>query len=278
MTFNNNVSAVMQTIMLSKADATPTSSTTTKKNNTYVNSAFTHNTPPTKVALNQFKSVSGKIGVVHQGQTGDCFLVASIIALSQSDKGRQFIKNNVKTDGKGNYQVTFRGVKENNTFTVSKAEYESEKNSKLCADNSTVKVIEIAYRKCLEQNGSKHHKKGESMLEGGMPEDFIKDFTGTSPEKITPQYSEALKYDRAATQRVMAIFDDLATKKGNLSVVAYTHSEADPVLFYGAQVHAFCVRSVDKKNEFVDLINPWGEVRSMPYNRFLENFKSISVL
>lgn len=251
----------------------------TLQNNNYVNSAFTHKTASLdKPSSGQFKDEIGRIGYFKQGNTGDCYALAGLIALSQSDKGRRFIKDNVKRDKDGNCHVTFRGFKENNTFTVSKAEYESFENAKLSTGDTTTKVIEIAYRKCLTQNGTAAQKFQSEKLNGGHSEDFIRDFTGLNSETTESLFSASFRYERKTSEKVIALLDDLATKKGNFSVTVASKSEED-ASFGFFNWHAYCMCGVDKKNKRVSIIDPHNtsQTISLSYDEFLGNYKRISV-
>ena len=57
------------------------------------------------------KGVNGEIDeAVFQGSTGDCWLLSGVLSLSYTQEGKQAIKDAIKQDENGNYQVTFKGI------------------------------------------------------------------------------------------------------------------------------------------------------------------------
>lgn len=61
--------------------------------------------------------VNGIINPCSQGQTGDCWLIAAINALSHSKCGQEVIKNAIKKNNDGSYEVYFKGI--NKTYSIS---------------------------------------------------------------------------------------------------------------------------------------------------------------
>lgn len=60
---------------------------------------------------------NGIINPCFQGQTGDCWLIAAINALSLSKCGQEIIKNAIKKNNDGSYDVYFKGI--NKTYSIS---------------------------------------------------------------------------------------------------------------------------------------------------------------
>ena len=80
---------------------------------------------------NKFEYVKndGVLGDFKQGGTGDCWLLASISALSSDPKGREVIKNAVTVNDDGSVNVYFKGI--DKTYKILSEVYISYENSSL---------------------------------------------------------------------------------------------------------------------------------------------------
>jgi len=81
-----------------------------------------------------------------QGETGDCWLLASISALSATESGRQVIRDSISTDEDGNITVTFKGI--GISYTITPEEMIEIRNSKVYSfGDNDVLAIERATEK-----------------------------------------------------------------------------------------------------------------------------------
>lgn len=87
-------------------------------------------------------SINGKIENSEQGELGDCFFLAQINALSDTDFGKEAIKNSIIDNNDGTYTVKLKGA--NKKFTISKQE--------------------ILYAKTLTNNGKNTYSKGDDDM------------------------------------------------------------------------------------------------------------------
>lgn len=53
-------------------------------------------------------AINGEIEDINQGVSGDCWLVSDIIALKQTEAGREILRNAIHDNGDGTYSVTFK--------------------------------------------------------------------------------------------------------------------------------------------------------------------------
>ena len=87
---------------------------------------------------------NGKIDAkFDQGNTGDCWLLASIIAIGNTPKGKEILDKTVKVNDDGSVTVTLQGV--NKTYTIS--EKELVVNNQLSTGDLDVRAIELAFNK-----------------------------------------------------------------------------------------------------------------------------------
>ena len=87
----------------------------------------------------------GTVGATKQSeQTGDCYLLSSLNALSETSWGKEAINNAIESDGQGGYNVTFynaEGEQEQINVTSDELAATPEKYSSGDVD---MKIIEVA--------------------------------------------------------------------------------------------------------------------------------------
>lgn len=94
----------------------------------------------------------GKIGSFSQGKLGDCWLLASIKALSESKEGANTIKNSIKDNGNGTFTVSFKGAPDKK-YTIS--EKEINENKALSMGDKDIKILELAVKKWKQETENK---------------------------------------------------------------------------------------------------------------------------
>ncbi|MDD3012319.1 MAG: C2 family cysteine protease [Candidatus Gastranaerophilales bacterium] len=238
--------------------------------------------------INNFYSLDRKIQDFHQGKTGDCWILSSIEALSQSETGREIIKNSLSKDSEGNYLVTFKGIEGNNTFKVTKEDYLDSQNDLLSTGDPDVKVLEIAARKLLENQGidesdsnKERRASQDEKLKGGYAGDFLKAFTGVDIiEENKSSSGRISKFFNDITgnffkKRNMEKFLDKAADSGEFSLSAGTNEFSGDSQGNGIiSNHAYAIKSVNKEYQVVTLINPWDTSTpiTISYDEFMEKF------
>lgn len=205
---------------------------------------------------------------VKQGSKGDCFFMATLAGLANSEKGRRAIQDMVKVNEDGSYTVTFPGAIGDPVHVTA----ESMKKAGVRKDqDGWAQVVETAFLKYREDipllGGLK--KNGVSVagaltVRGAMKlltgKDVATDlFAGystgsgqllsmgaTSKENVRRDLEEALKDGRAVT----------VGADSNISKYLGLHdSGAAP------GKHVYTVTGFDSKTEMVTVRNPWGHMR-----------------
>ena len=97
--------------------------------------------------------VNGEIDEpVAQGNTGDCWLVAGVLALNTTEVGRQIIKDSIKVNQDGSVTVTFKGFNPPISYTISSEEiarHDTDTNTSDAYSNgdNDMLVLELAVEK-----------------------------------------------------------------------------------------------------------------------------------
>lgn len=115
-------------------------------------------------AKNSAVQINGKIDGFKQNRTrtGDCWLLAGLISMSETSDGANIIKDAISQDKEsGNVTVKLKGVNESYTFTP--AEIIEAKN-RLSVGDDDVRVIELAVEKHREKIlKTRTHAKSENL-------------------------------------------------------------------------------------------------------------------
>lgn len=197
------------------------------------------------------KGVNGEIDeAVFQGSTGDCWLLSGVLSLSYTQEGKQAIKEAIKQDENGNYQVTFKGI--DKTYTVSQEELKNKnvstifgglgKKSEYSTGDDDMLLLELAVEKAKSDKDIE--LPTENGLNGSSAYYLYQLFSGTtdyahnekeSDVKDLLDYYQENKENASATLGVINGFSSL---EGN---------------------HAYAVKDYD--GEKITLVNPWNSSR-----------------
>ena len=217
-----------------------------------------------------------------QGNTGDCWLLASIKAISSRPKGLRILNDSVKVNNDGSVTVTLKGV--NKTYTISKKELES--NIQLSSGDGDVRALEIAVNKYFEEKRGVRDQldiNGNYMfvayyiLTGQGDFDHFLPHNSRGDHLINPDY-----YDHKFTDDEINQFND----KNKIFTVSAHSNKGDIVLDSNssAQVltpfHAYAVIRSDSK--YVYLVNPWNsgselKVTRGQFKRFFNNINEMKL-
>ena len=223
---------------------------------------------------------NGKIdGTFSQGNTGDCWLLSSIQALSQTPKGLEILNDSVSVDEEGNVTVTLKGAGKSYLITPE----ELAGNYQFSSGDADVRAIEIAMdRYFIEERGinnwvlfnpaTKYDLNSNTaslafeILTGQGGRNFL---TNCIYAKIPDMWFTDSQSDNFNKENHIAVVgayfkDDrtFSSPDGNGDVTLHTD-------------HAYAVKGSDEKNVY--LINPWdtSKIITVPRETFKEFFNSI---
>lgn len=235
-----------------------------------------------KAGSNENTSITKPNGKIdedfEQGNTGDCWLLASIKAIASRPKGLQILNDSVKVNNDGSVTVTLKGV--NKTYTISKEELES--NIQLSTGDGDIRALEIAVNKYFEEERGVRDRldiNGNNMfvaydiLTGQGDFDHFFPHGSSGDRLINPDY-----YDHEFTDDEINQFNDknkifTVSARGNKDRIVLDSSSSEQVLTTN---HAYAVIRSD--SEYVYLVNPWNSGSELKVTReqFKEFFNNIN--
>lgn len=205
-----------------------------------------------------------------QNATGDCWLLASIKAISNSPKGLEILNNSIKVNKDGSVNVTLRGV--NKTYTISKKELES--NIQLSKGDGDVRALEIAVNKYFEEERGVNDKLD---IHGNQMYTAYKILIGDKniddgKNNIIQFYVNGLERYKEIDDELIESFNDpnkitTVAANGNKQDIKVMDAKKEQVLTTG---HAYAIIRAD--SNYVYLVNPWKSNSEIKITR--ELFKS----
>ena len=225
-------------------------------------------------------NTDGCIDTFKQGNTGDCYLLAGIEALSNTEEGKQIIKESIKRPFWGGVSVTLKGV--NKTYYFSAQELLEAKQ--LSKGDDDVLAIELAFKKYREEKFAEQaeidsisgkgisglHKffstqedrillsglDADNPIDGGTSGEVIKVLTGKDSEKFFNGQKEI---------KSLSDITDLSTSSVTIS---FKKNLSENLV----SSHSYAVLKSDEKYTY--LVNPWdnSKIIEVPTSLVLENF------
>ncbi len=200
---------------------------------------------------------------VKQGQIGDCFFLAALVALCTKDP--KAVKNMIKQNPDGSYTVTFPGRP---PVTVS-ALTDSEKALAARSNGLWAAVLEKAYAKMTQ---------GPTSMEPGFMGSVD---TGLEPFSRQPAEAYFLSSTKPADLKKKLVD---ALKAGRLVEAGCMN----PKLKGLVAGHAYTVLAFDEKSDQLTLRNPWGDTEpgndgkddgifKLTFAEFMTNFFSLGI-
>lgn len=137
----------------------------------------------------------GRIGFFRQRGTGDCYLLASLVAISKTKNGAEILKNNIKKNKNGSYTITLPGaiaVKKDyakdgkkcyitGTYTITGSDIaKARKGNKYSSGDIDVLLYELAFEK-YRKEVMKTNKENGQESEYGLAGQYIGGGTFASP-------------------------------------------------------------------------------------------------
>lgn len=190
---------------------------------------------------------------VRQGNTGDCYFVASLAALAGSRPAQ--VERMVRATPDGGYEVQFPGepdaVRVPRPSDAAVAKYASG------VGGPWVSVVEQAWGELRRRRGKAGENAQEAAGGGGTMEEAVEVLTGRRAEYVAlgHQSDDAIRSDLAAAMR-----DKRIVTMGSVAGATRPDEgrggalEADGIV----RSHAYSVLSFDAATDRVLLRNPWG--------------------
>lgn len=229
--------------------------------------ATTRTANPNTTTTKYRPKINGIIENFSQGNFGDCFFLSQLKAISQTDVGKNILKNSISEDANGNVTVELKGVNERYTFTPQEMKQAKLKYS---TGDDDVRAFELAAEKHYEKTG----KTLESL---GGTSNIAQLITGQSSKTINGNLREIILqlarkdgknindpnlYSRSDLTRIQKDKDDIrnllnkmAEHPGELAATMGIKEEYanDASGLYAH--HVFCIKRVE--GDYVIFNNPW---------------------
>ena len=186
-----------------------------------------------------------------QGQTGDCWLLASIAAIKRSPKGQRILDNTIKDNGDGTYTVKFKGT--DKEYTVSALEIMSKEDY---ADGDLdARILEIA--------ANKHYIEG---IYGGNPANALELLLGSGDRWINILRNYSPKPNKEKIAKLLKNPNIVITASINplsklFGIVMNSVDDKEEYKEDIAVAHAYAITGIDDKNIY--LINPWDTEKTV---------------
>lgn len=210
----------------------------------------------------------GKLGQIKQGQTGDCWLIASTKGLY--DKNPELFSKILQVDANGNTTVNLKGVNKTYQFTPKDIDEAIKQNKYATGDRDAI-AIELAFenfrKDSLKENkdtrrnplglyfmaAEGYYESLGSYLEGGTPRNAIEVLTGKKVTSLTKTDDSNIIYEDNVAK--LETLDEKYLKKyyddpNKLILISMDISKEK----YREEKHGFIFKSYDDNNIY--LIDP----------------------
>ncbi|MBQ6516633.1 hypothetical protein IJI31_05580 [bacterium] len=207
-------------------------------------------------------SPNGEINDFEQGNTGTCSILATIIALSRTPKGKEILKETVIDNKDGTVTVALKGAGKSYTFT----QKEINNNTQLSHGDFETRAIELAFSQYFEETEQK------DIDEGVMASKVYALLTGNKDG--TKYQSQVTKADIENFNKENCIITCVTTKEEYDTEATNSKGEFEEII----TDHAYTVIKSDEN--YVYLINPHDttETIKVPISDFIVRFNSIATL
>lgn len=212
-------------------------------------------------------NINGEIDeTVNQGNTGDCWLVASIIELSQKPAGAAALKSIISIEeATGNVIVKLK----ERTYNITKEEII--KSDHLSCGDDDMRAIEIAIDKCLRDTA---YFSTESLqpydIQGGEFSDVIQILFGLEADYLD-NVPDISIFNNENNAYIFSFDEDGTYKESKLKATANNGEKQNLI-----QNHLYSIIKSD--DEFIYFLNPWdsNETLKIAINEF-KNLSNLSV-
>ena len=209
---------------------------------------------------------NGKIDVdFEQGNTGDCWLLAGLIAICEKDECKKALESLIKVDKKtGNVTVTLKGVKK--TYTITEEEIRN--SNHLSGGDGDVRALELAYDKYIQEKAY-HEDSFEYDINGNSCSYMFEIIFGKS-ELIKGYNKNDEQWDFNNPNKFYCIgtsWLDVKDTKVVENIVIKENGEFENFVVG----HAYALIKSDE--EYVYLVNPWDSSETLKMTH--ENLEKI---
>ncbi|MBQ3642657.1 hypothetical protein II906_12150 [bacterium] len=227
-----------------------------------------HENEQIEVIDTQF-NIDKKIDYVSQGTFGDCWLIASLNAISATEEGQKIIEDAISINDDGTYSVTFEGIGE--TYTVTKEELTKARNVKGYLDavkfstgDNTILLFEVAVKKAFDEmvedykNGKEFSNESKATLAKVMASGW-NDSTSYDPDNYGASTSVfahlfSLKHIWDGPNKVVEFNGDDSIRFGETIDVVKSDRGDD---FEIVKDHQYFAKSYDEEKGTISVVNPW---------------------
>lgn len=191
-----------------------------------------------------------------QGNTGDCWLIATITAIRNNPKLKEQLEGQISKDIDGNITVFLKGI--NKSYKISKEELKGA--TELSSGDLDVRAIEIAVRKYLVESNWHNGNITSRNLAGDDPNKAIGIILGTKPSDNKVDIIKKLMKGNATC--IVSAKENTTFKSGDIDGADFLYTK-----------HAYTAVNADEK--YVYLINPHDTSKQIKISHklFLNFFK-----
>lgn len=214
---------------------------------------------------------NGKLdGTFKQGNTGDCWLLSGLQALSMSKEGKALLEKSVKVDAQGNATVTLGNV--GKTYKITARDLKG--SNELSTGDTDFRALEIAVDRYFREE----MPDGEADIDGNTASKAFEVLVGS--KNIKSAYNP---------RSIATMLDDVQTKgmNGRAAVtgiggfvdprdIVATNEKGERVKMYNG--HAYTFKNAD--DNYVYLINPHNSASTIKVSReqYVSKFSVLSIV
>lgn len=211
-------------------------------------------------------------GDVSQGQLGDCWFVASMMAVAQADPG--VIERAITANPNGTYTVRLYDDGSPVDVTVTpEMVLNPDGTPAFVANNGGTEPYEM-WPMVLEKAMALHWGDYDD-IESNTADVGLAALTGRPSENTDPGELSAAELDEILADGGAVALSSLKASDGKDSPL-YDAERGSDVLYSG---HAYYVSSVDVEKGLVTVVNPWGIASNPPitltYDEFTQGFRQV---
>lgn len=243
------------------------------QDNNSQNIAISHQEAVTENSTSGITEMNGEIdNSFKQGQVGDCWLLGSIQAIAQNEKGKQLLNDSIKILDNGNVEVTLKGV--NKTYTFTQEEIKNRKE--LSSGDLDVRALEMAVQKYIEENPDELHSWSD-QFEGNSGHTAFKILVGGKNKESIGGFLNSSTTKWNITDRTINHFNDLdciaVTASSSKKNYAFVDGNGKQQELLGH--HMYAIKGSDEQNVY--LVNPHdtSKVITVPRNEYKKFFKIV---
>ncbi len=219
---------------------------------------------------------------ITQGQTGDCYFLASLAEIALQDPTS--IENMIKSNGNGTYSVEFQINGQADYVTVNSelvnmgGGYTTGNGQTLIYANgygtAWAPLIEKAFVQLNEQSAATHGGDGSAVNSyAGISGGWATVFGELTGQSVTPYFTYSGESGTAETQLLSTLQSALASGQEVEMATSGQFMKASTNLVAG---HMFAVVGVDAAAETVTLFNPWGHNSGNMAVEFTKSFADLA--